>query len=121
VELCFESRRAQAKLLENYCKVTETIRRMVRVLGKGSQKDSVLTICVTSQTRLPFAARVYSTEYIYVQFPFPTSLHVDLGLLMVRTRQAVMLEYRCRVIHAIRRTVGVVGEGGETESVLPIG
>lgn len=57
------------------------------------------------------AERAYSDEYIYAKVPFPTSLHVELCLLKVRQRQAVLLENRCRVIQAIRRAVGVLGEG----------
>jgi hypothetical protein len=57
------------------------------------------------------AERSWSDEYIYAKDPFPTLLHVELFLLKVRQRQAARLENHCRVILAIRRMVGVLGEG----------
>jgi hypothetical protein len=41
--------------------------------------------------------------------------------LKVRERHAVQLEKRCRMIHIIRRTVRVHGDGGERGNIFPIG
>lgn len=35
----FEGRRAQVNLLQNYCKVIQTIRRTVRVLGEAGERE----------------------------------------------------------------------------------